>query len=210
MENKQRPDESKIQKINRLQREFFGKITHLFDPPLPEGVYERLEQIVACAEIKEGDLVLDVGSGTGILLPLIHKYKPKKIFACDLSEEMLASLKKQHPYAIIIRSDASALNLPDASIDVVFVNACYSNLADKKGFLINVAGMMKTGGRIVISHPMGRGFIDLLRAKSPFPLDDFPYESEAKKMLAPHGLKISKYIDQETLYILTAVKADAL
>jgi len=206
MESKKKPDEKKIQEINRMQREFFGKITHVFDPPLPEGVPERLDQIVAAAEIKRGDCILDVGSGTGILLPLIHKYKPGKTFACDLSEEMLESLKKQHPYAITIKSDARDLTLPDGSVDVVFVNACYSNLVDKKGFLINIGRMMKAGGRMVISHPMGRGFIDLLREKSPFPLDDFPYESEAKNMLAPHGLNVSKYIDQKDLYILVAVK----
>ncbi|MCD6274328.1 MAG: class I SAM-dependent methyltransferase [Deltaproteobacteria bacterium] len=206
MKNKKRPGEKKIQRINKIQREFFGKITHVFDPPLPEGVPERLDQIVACAEIKKGDCILDVGSGTGILLPLIHKYKPEKIFACDLSKEMLESLKKQHPYAIIIRSDARDLTLPDGSIDLVFVNACYSNLVDKKGFFINISRMMKTGGRMVISHPMGRGFIDLLREKSPFPLDDFPHEPEAKIMLAPHGLNVNKYIDQEDLYILVAIK----
>ncbi|MBL0732091.1 MAG: class I SAM-dependent methyltransferase [Desulfosarcina sp.] len=206
MESKKRPDEKKIQKINKMQREFFDKITHVFDPPLPEGVPERLDQIVADAEIKRGDCILDVGSGTGILLPLIHKYKPGKIVACDLSEEMLESLKKQHPYAITIKSDVRDLTLPDDSIDVVFVNACYSNLVDKKGFLINIGRMMKAGGRMVISHPMGRGFIDLLREKSPFPLDDFPYESEAKNMLAPQGLNVSKYIDRKDLYILVAIK----
>ncbi|WDN88837.1 hypothetical protein BuS5_01805 [Desulfosarcina sp. BuS5] len=206
MRNKKSPDEKKIQRINKIQRKFFGKITHVFDPPLPEGVPGRLDQIVACAEIKKGDCILDVGSGTGILLPLIHKYKPEKIFACDLSKEMLESLKKQHPYAITIRSDARDLTLPDGSIDLVFVNACYSNLVDKKGFLINISRMMKAGGRMVISHPMGRGFIDLLREKSPFPLDDFPHEPEAKIMLAPHGLNVNKYIDQEDLYILVAIK----
>ena len=70
------PDEEEVDRINRLQRELFDELYHLFDPPLPEGVPGRLERIVESAEIVKGDNVLDVGSGTGILVPLIQKYGP--------------------------------------------------------------------------------------------------------------------------------------
>ena len=55
--------EREIQRINRLQQDLFNRLYHMFDPPLPEGVPERLEKIVASAGIVEGDTVLDVGSG---------------------------------------------------------------------------------------------------------------------------------------------------
>jgi len=90
------PDEDEVMKINRLQRDFFCDIVHLFDPPLPEGVPERLEKIVSCADIVRGDSVLDLGAGTGILVPIIRKYEPKKIFACDISDAMLVRLKEQY------------------------------------------------------------------------------------------------------------------
>ena len=86
------PDKKEIERINRAQRELFDKLYHLFDPPLPEGVPERLEKIVRSAEITEGDFVLDVGSGTGILVPLIQRYKPGRVWACDLSVAMLRQL----------------------------------------------------------------------------------------------------------------------
>jgi tRNA A58 N-methylase Trm61 len=75
--------------INRLQRELFDRIVHVFEPPLPEGVPERLGKIVAAAGIGIGDFVLDVGTGTGILIPLIQLYEPGHIYACDLSRKML-------------------------------------------------------------------------------------------------------------------------
>jgi hypothetical protein len=68
--------EEEIQRINRLQRNTFDRLYHLFDPPLPEGVPERLEKIVAHGKIQKDDTVLDVGSGTGILIPIITKYDP--------------------------------------------------------------------------------------------------------------------------------------
>ena len=43
--------EEEIQRINRLQQSSFDKIYKLFEPPLPEGVPERLEKIVAHGKI---------------------------------------------------------------------------------------------------------------------------------------------------------------
>ena len=196
----------KIEKINQIQRDFFGKITHIFDPPLPKGVPERLEKIVASAGIIKKNVVLDVGSGTGILLPRIYKYQPKAIYACDLSDVMLMRLKEQYPYAQTIEADVKDLSLPEQSIDVVFVNACYSNIVDKQGFCANIERMMKTCGRLVISHPLGKAFIDILRDKSPFPLDDFPDKAEAKRLLEPFGFIIKQFTDEPELYILVAEK----
>ena len=203
-----KPDEKKILDINLIQKKFFSKLMHVFDPPLPKGVPERLKRIVSFARVNKTDAVLDVGSGTGILVPLINEYEPEIIYACDLSDAMLARLKNRYPYAETIVSDIRNLFLPDKSLDVVFVNACYPNLVDKKGVFANIGRMMKTGGRLVISHPMGKAFIGLLKEKSPFPLDDFPEKSEAKILLNPYGFKITRFLDQARLYILIAVKQE--
>ena len=200
------PSDEEIQRINRLQRDFFSELIHVFDPPLPEGVPERLKNIVASARIAKGDVVLDVGTGTGILVPLIEEYGPQLILACDLSEVMLAHLQEQYPYAKTICADVRDLALPDGGVHVVFMNACYPNIVDKGGSFANISRMMKPGGRMVISHPLGRSFVELLKEKSPFPLDDFPERSEAKKLLEPYGFVIADFVDEEKLYILVATK----
>ncbi|MEJ2589707.1 MAG: hypothetical protein P8165_19415, partial [Deltaproteobacteria bacterium] len=57
--------EEEVQRINRLQQKLFDEVYQLFEPPLPEGVPERLEKIISHGKIVEGDTILDVGSGTG-------------------------------------------------------------------------------------------------------------------------------------------------
>jgi SAM-dependent methyltransferase len=192
----------KIDRINRLQERHFNDLFHLFEPPLPQGVPERLKKIVAEGKINEKDVVLDVGSGTGILIPMIRKNDPSKIYACDLSEKMLEQLNINYPEVVTFRADIKDLALPDSSVDVVFINACYPNIADKKGAFENIARMMKKGGRMVISHPLGKAFVKILMRNAPYPLDEFPDKEDAKILFRPFGFNIHNFIDEPELYIL--------
>jgi len=199
--------EEEIQRVNRLQRETFDKLYRLFEPPLPEGVSEHLEKIVEHGKIRRGDTVLDVGSGTGILIPIIQKYGPRWIYACDLSEAMLDQLNsKKYPNMETIVADVRDLRLPASSIDVVFINACYGNIVDKPGAFSNLGRMMKLQGRMVISHPLGKSFVRSMSERASFPIDPFPEKPEAERLLRPFGFEIETFIDEPELYILVAIK----
>jgi SAM-dependent methyltransferase len=200
--------QKEIDRINRLQQQHFNKLFHLFEPPLPEGVPERLEKIVAQGSIIKKDVVLDVGSGTGILIPLIRKYGPSQIYACDLSEKMLEQLNKNYPEVDTIRGDIKDLVLPDSTVDVVFINACYPNIVDKETAFKNIARMIKSGGRMVISHPLGKVFVKILKRNAPYPLDEFPDKIKAENLIYPFGFNIIEFIDEPELYILVAVKVN--
>ena len=195
--------EKDVKQIDQLQSEYFTKYMHLFDPPLPDGVPERLEKIVESASISVSDVVLDIGTGTGILIPVILRYTPALVYANDLSKKMLESVKGRHPAVRTLYGDIRDLDLPDNSIDVVFINACYSNIADKHRSFNNIKRITKSGCRIVISHPMGSSFIDFLQEKVPFPLDDFPEdEVAAGELFTPYGFIVSDFVNEKMLYIL--------
>jgi SAM-dependent methyltransferase len=199
--------DEEIQRINRLQRNSFDKLYHLFEPPLPEGVPERLEKIVAHGKITKGNTVLDVGSGTGILIPIIKNYAPGRIYACDLSERMLERLRHNYPYVKTIMADVRDLKLSKNSIGTVFINACYPNIVDKAGSFSNISRVLKAKGRIVISHPLGKAFITSIKDATPFPLDEFPDEQEASLSLRPFGFEIEAFVDEPELYVLVATKS---
>jgi ubiquinone/menaquinone biosynthesis C-methylase UbiE len=198
--------EEEVRRINELQRRSFDKLYRLFEPPLPEGVPERLERIVASGKVVEGASVLDVGSGTGIMVPLIRGYGPARIYACDLSSAMLQQLSKNYAYAETILGDVRDLELPDGSLDVVFVNACYPNIVDKATAFSNISRMLRPGGRLVISHPLGKSFIEVIRKSTPFPLDEFPERADAENLLRAFGFAIEDFIDEPELYVLVVTK----
>jgi SAM-dependent methyltransferase len=197
-----KPTRRELDRINRLQRQHFNELFQMFEPPLPEGVPERLKKIVAEGKIEKENVVLDVGSGTGILIPGIREYGPFRIYACDLSEKMLQQLNKNYPEVLTFRKDVKDLALPDRSVDVIFINACYPNIADKEGTFKNIARMMKTGGRMVISHPLGKAFVKILMRNAPYPLDEFPDKEDVENLFRPFGFNIHNFIDEPELYIL--------
>jgi SAM-dependent methyltransferase len=193
-----------MEEVNRLQRRYFNENVDLFEPPLPRGVPERLKAIVKAGRLLRGERVLDVGTGTGILIPYIMKYGPSMIHACDLAENMLRRVQREFPQVMTHLCDVGNLQLPDASLDVVFINACFSNIVDKSKCLDNLHRLMRGKGRLVVSHPLGRDFIVELKKHAPFHLDLLPDELDARVLCERHGFSVVSFSDEPRLYIFVA------
>lgn len=195
--------DEECERINRLQADYFSMVRDVFDPPYPEGVPERLETIVQSADIMPHDTVVDIGTGTGVLIPLIRAYTPETIYANDLSQSMLEAVSERYDEVFTLLGGIRKLNLPDQSADVFFINACYPNLVDKNTSFTNISRMLKHKGRVIISHPMGRAFTEFLKREMPFPVDDFPSSRDhAEGLFTPYGLSVHTFVDDESLYLL--------
>lgn len=195
--------DEECERINRLQSDYFSRIRDMFDPPYPEGVPERLETIVEAADITPCDTVVDIGTGTGVLIPLIRDYAPEIIYANDLSQSMLDAVSERYEDVFTLLGGIRKLSLPNQSADVFFINACYPNLVDKHTSFTNISRMLRPKGRVIISHPMGRAFTEFLKREMPFPVDDFPSSRDhAETLFAPYGLSVHTFVDDESLYLL--------
>lgn len=193
-----------IEEINKLQQRYFNENVDLFEPPLPEGVPDRLEATVKAGRLQRGEKVLDVGTGTGILIPYILKRGPSQVHACDLAENMLRRVKEKFPQVITHHCNVRDLPLPDDSLDAAFINACFSNIMDKSKSLDNLHRVLRRKGRLVVSHPMGRDFIIELKKYAPFHLDLLPDEAEARELSDRHGFEIVSFKDEPLFYIFVA------
>lgn len=112
----------------------------------------------AVADLREGETVLDLGSGGGIdVLLSARRVGPSgKVYGLDMTEEMLILARRN-------AADAGATNveflqghmedipLPDASVDVIISN-CVINLSiDKPAVFGQMHRVLRPGGRIGIS-----------------------------------------------------------
>ena len=194
----------RIEEMDSLQRKYFNDNVDLFEPPLPRGVPERLAATVAAGITGRGEKVIDVGTGTGILIGYLMRRGPREIHACDLAENMLRRVQEKFPKVLTHLCSVKDLELPDDSLDAAFINACFSNILDKAACLETLHRILRTDGRLVISHPMGREFIVELKKNTPFHLDPLPDEKEARELLGPHGFEIVAFRDDPEFYLVVA------
>jgi len=112
----------------------------------------------AVAELREGETVLDLGSGGGIDVILSAKrVGPTGVaYGVDMTDEMLALARKNAAEAgvanaIFLKGMIEQVPLPNESVDVVISN-CVINLSTQKDdVLAELARVLKPGGRIGIS-----------------------------------------------------------
>ena len=196
------PEEAR--RIADHQRRRFNDLVDVFDRPQPPEVMERLQEIVSSAGLRPGEVVLDVGTGVGVLIPLIQSYQPAAVLACDVAEKMLRRVQDKYPAVRTYHADIASLDLASTSLDAIFMNGMYGNIADKPTACRNAARMLRSGGRLVVSHPEGRAFVDQLRASSDLFIESLPTREEFEVLLEPLGFDLITYRDESKLYLMVA------
>ena len=112
----------------------------------------------AVAELREGETVLDLGSGGGIDVILSAKrVGPSGIaYGLDMTDEMLALARRNAVDAGVtnvhfLKGVIEQIPLPADSIDVVISNCVINLSVDKPAVLMEIARVLRPGGRIGIS-----------------------------------------------------------
>jgi arsenite methyltransferase len=138
------------------------------------GLYSALEQAelpeaavlaslgcgnpTAVAELREGERVLDLGSGGGIdvLLSAKRVGPTGRAIGLDMTDEMLALAQQNAGAAGVanvefLKGQIEAIPLPADSVDVVISNCVINLAADKPAVFREIARVLKPGGRMGIT-----------------------------------------------------------
>lgn len=113
---------------------------------------------LAVAELREGERVLDLGSGGGIdvLLSARRVGEAGKVYGLDMTEEMLAlalaNAKKAGAANVeFLKGAIESVPLPAGTIDVVISNCVINLSVDKPAVFAEMFRVLAPGGRIGLS-----------------------------------------------------------
>jgi arsenite methyltransferase len=113
---------------------------------------------VAVAELRPGEVVLDLGSGGGIDVILSAKRvgPDGMAYGLDMTDEMLELARRNAVEAAVanvefLKGYIEALPLPDASVDVIISNCVINLSADKQRVIGEAARVLRPGGRFAVS-----------------------------------------------------------
>jgi arsenite methyltransferase len=113
---------------------------------------------IAVAELSEGEVVLDLGSGGGIdvLLSAKRVGPAGKAFGLDMTDEMLDLARKNASESgatnvEFLKGHIEDIPLPGESVDVIISNCVINLSADKAKVLSEAARVLRPGGRFAVS-----------------------------------------------------------
>jgi len=110
------------------------------------------------ANVTEGDVVLDVACGTGDLTQAFAATAAQRVIGIDFTQEMLdVAITKRERLAsdvaqriVYRKGDAMALDLDDASVDVVSIAFGLRNVAQPEKAIAEFARVLRPGGRLIV------------------------------------------------------------
>ncbi|WP_457590886.1 methyltransferase domain-containing protein [Geoglobus sp.] len=139
----------------RRARNFYRYFSKIYDFINPFFYSDEMRKtVVDMAKVVRGDLVLEVGCGTGFTTEeIVSRVGEENVIAVDLTPEQMEKAVRRFENAEFIRGDAENLPFRDSTFDAAISAGSIEYWPNPQKGVQEMARVTKSGGRVVILAP---------------------------------------------------------
>lgn len=192
-------------------REFFNSMADEWDSFVNHDE-NKIRSILGQVSLKSGDKVLDVGTGTGVMIPYLREIVGEggRITAIDISENMIRVAESKFNFGNVafIAGDVLVTGLPEGGFDCVLCYSMFPHFNYKKAAVLKLAGYLKKGGKLVIAHSQSRDAINGVHREASEAVrdDELPPAEIIMGYFTNAGLDTAVVTDNEDMFVLVGSK----
>ncbi len=190
------------------KKEYFNKMAENWEAQFTSQEMFFLKDLETKLDLKEGQRILDAGTGTGILIPFLLKAVGPNghVTAIDYAEKMISTCESKfgsNPNITFRVDDIEASSLPSSHFDAVVCFGLFPHLEHKDQALNQLNRVLRVAGKLIIAHALSSSEIQTRHERlSPVvALDVMPPKRQMKQMLKTAGFGKIQLTDKPGLYL---------
>jgi len=197
------------------RKTYFNKAANSWDERFhTPSLSSFLEKLVPQFGLEPGQKILDVGTGTGVLIPYLIREvgQTGSVTAIDCSENMVQICKTKHSHLKNVNVELKNIEedaFPTESFDAIICFGLFPHLENKEKALRNINRILKLGGSLIIAHALSSEELKAHHnnASSAVVHDVLPEEVEMIQLLEQIGFRQIRIKDEPGCYLCIAHKA---
>ncbi len=193
-------------------RLFFEHLAAEWDARQPVDREEKLDQLINSFDglIKAASTILEVGTGTGGLLPILRKHNPAaKIIQVDFANAMLMRAQANRNGDHLVQADAHQLPFEAHFFDLVICHNSFPHFCCKPLALQSLCTVLQPDGIMLILHEISRKRVNEVHQRASaveIHQDLLPENDEMHQLLAGGGFSKIQIDDGLNRYTVVARK----
>lgn len=191
--------------------EFFDRCAPTWDSEMIKND-EIIVKILDNAEVQEGQHVLDVACGTGVLFDYYLDRNVSSVTGIDISPEMAKIAQSKYadnPKVTVICGDMEEAVFSQRFDRIVVYNA-FPHFLHPKRLIKRLAHLLKEGGRMTIAHGMSRAAVNNRHSGSASEVSCGLMAADQLKKLFDAHFDVEVMISNDRMYQVSGVKRDLL